>query len=127
LAGNDRLPAIQQPGSLRGDALNNQVPHDAAEQALFSDLERAPEPPAPGDEGRDFWIRSLRSALAQRSSRSLAIAEQGLKACPIDPELLLLAALTATASGKPERSLALLKRYGKRRLLWGLKNATHRP
>jgi superfamily II DNA or RNA helicase len=94
--------------------LNNQAPHDAAEQALFPDLDRAPEPPAPDDEDRDFWVRSLRSALAQRSSRSLAIAEQGLKACPIDPELLLLAALTATAAGKPERSLALLKRYGKR-------------
>jgi hypothetical protein len=104
----------KQPGSLRGHTLSNQAPHDAAEHSMFADLDHAPEPPAPGDEDRDFWVRSLRSALAQRSSRSLAIAEQGLKVCPVDPELLLLAALTATAAGKPDRSLALLKRYGKR-------------
>ena len=94
--------------------MSNQAPPDAAEHVLSADLDHAPEPPAPGDEDRDFWVRSLRSALAQRSSRSLAIAEQGLKVCPVDPELLLLAALTATAAGKPDRSLALLKRYGKR-------------
>jgi superfamily II DNA or RNA helicase len=94
--------------------LNNQAPQDAAEQTPFPEFDQAPEPPIPGDEDREFWVRSLRGALSQRSYRSLAIAEQGLKACPVDPELLLLAALTATASGKPERSLALLKRYGKR-------------
>ena len=37
-----------------------------------------------------------------------------LRTWPVDPELLLLAALTALASGQPERALALLKRYGKR-------------
>jgi superfamily II DNA or RNA helicase len=94
--------------------LSNQAPNDAADSALFSDPDQLPEPPVPADEDRDFWVRSLRGALAQRSPRSLAIAEQGLKACPVDPELLLWVALTATASGKPERSLALLKRYAKR-------------
>jgi superfamily II DNA or RNA helicase len=94
--------------------LSKQAPKDAADNALFSNLDQLPEPPVPADEDGDFWVRSLRGALAQRSPRSLAIAEQGLKACPVDPELLLWAALTATASGKPERSLALLKRYAKR-------------
>jgi superfamily II DNA or RNA helicase len=91
-----------------------QAPQTSDEQTLFPEIEQAPETTAPGDEDPDFWLRALRHALAQRSSRSLAIAEQGLKAHPTDPELLLLAALTAIASGKPDRSLALLKRYGKR-------------
>jgi superfamily II DNA or RNA helicase len=94
--------------------LSNQAQKDATDNALFPNLDQLPEPPVPADEDGDFWVRSLRGALAQRSPRSLAIAEQGLKACPVDPELLLWVALTATASGKPERSLALLKRYAKR-------------
>ena len=56
----------------------------------------------------------MRAALAERSSQALAFAEEGLRAWPADPEMLLLAALTALAGGVPERALALLKRYGKR-------------
>jgi hypothetical protein len=81
---------------------------------LLPGLEKGPATAVPGNQDRDFWLTAIRGALTQRSSRSLAIAEQGLKAYPTDPELLLQAALTAIASGKPERSLALLKRYGKR-------------
>jgi superfamily II DNA or RNA helicase len=94
------------------DAVTNghQASQDAAEPALFPDLERA----GPANEDADFWIRAVRAALDQRSHRSLAIVEQGLRAWPIDPELLLMGALTALASGQPERALALLKRYGKR-------------
>ena len=59
-------------------------------------------------------VDRVRSALQARSSRAAEIAEIALRAWPIDPELLLLSALTALASGQPERALALLKRYGKR-------------
>ena len=72
-----------------------QASPDAAELDLFPDLERAPRPAGPADEDADFWLRCVRAALAQRSSRSMAIAEQGLQAWPVDPELLLLGALTA--------------------------------
>jgi len=56
----------------------------------------------------------VRSALQARSSRAAEIAEIALQAWPVDPELLLLAALTALASEQPERAHAVLKRYGKR-------------
>ena len=66
------------------------------------------------EDNRDSMISALRSALARRSPRALLAAESSLLAYPTDPELLLLCALTAIASGKPERALVLLKRYGKR-------------
>jgi superfamily II DNA or RNA helicase len=99
-----------------GDAVSNrrQAPRDATEQDLFPDPGTRSGAATPNDQDRDFWIRSLRTALAQRSHHAFVIAERGLKAWPIDPELLLLCALTAIASGKPEHSLVLLKRYGKR-------------
>jgi superfamily II DNA or RNA helicase len=83
---------------------------DSSDQSLFPDF----EPASSSNEDADFWLRMVRGALASRSSQAMETAEQALRACPTDPELLLLGALTATASGKPERSLALLKRYGKR-------------
>ncbi len=73
-----------------------------------------PDPPDPPPEDNEFWIDALRTALAERSGKSKAIAEQALKACPTDPELMLLSALTALASGEPGHALALLKRFGKR-------------
>ena len=88
--------------------------HEPAEQALFLDLERQTGQGAVDLDDRDFWVGSVRNALSEHSSRSLSIAEQALDVCPGDPELLLLGALTATASGQPERSLAFLKRYNKR-------------
>jgi len=63
---------------------------------------------------RALCVDRVRSALQARSSRAAEIAEIALRAWPVDPELLLLAALTALASRQPERALALLKRYGKR-------------
>ena len=59
-----------------------------------------PTPPGPPPEDNQFWIDTLRAALAERSGKSKAIAEQALKACPTDPELMLLSALTALASGE---------------------------
>ena len=99
-----------------GDALSErrQLPLDIAAQPLVRNIKYVPETAAADHEDRDFWLRKLRGALGQRSRRSLDIAERALSAWPIDPELLLLGALTATASDNPERALALLKRYGRR-------------
>jgi len=63
---------------------------------------------------RDACVDRLRRALEARSSRACEIADDGLLAWPVDPELLLLAALAALAANQPARALALLKRYGKR-------------
>ena len=73
-----------------------------------------PTPPGPPSEDNGFWIDTLRAALAERSGKSKAIAEQALKACPTDPELMLLSALTALASGEPGHAISLVKRFGKR-------------
>ena len=61
-----------------------------------------------------LWAERLRDALAGRSPDTRGVAEQAVRACPTDPELLLLAALAAMAASQPERALALLKRYQKR-------------
>ncbi|WP_428537954.1 DEAD/DEAH box helicase [Rhodopila sp.] len=100
-----------QATPLRG---GRQASKRATEPALFADLEPAPASRAPVVDDGEFWRRGIREALVQRSPRSLVIAEQSLRSCPLDPELLLLGALTAIASGRPERGLALLKRYAKR-------------
>ena len=86
----------------------------AAEAALFADLEQPSNGRAATTCDADFWIRAVRGSLAQRSHRSMIVAEQALRSCPTDPEVLLFGALTALASGQPERSLAVLKRYAKR-------------
>ena len=100
-----------QATPLRG---GRQASKRATEPALFADLEPAPTSRAPIVDDGEFWRRGIREALVQRSPRSLVNAEQSLRICPLDPELLLLGALTAIASGRPERGLALLKRYAKR-------------
>ena len=76
-----------------------------------------PNPPGdqpPEPRRREFWVGRLRDALAARSSQAFDVAEEGLRAWPADPEILMLAALTALAGNQPERALALLKRHGKR-------------
>jgi hypothetical protein len=62
----------------------------------------------------DLWIGRLRGALTVRSPEASGIAEQAVRACPGQPELLLLAALAAMAAHQPDRALAFLKRYQKR-------------
>jgi superfamily II DNA or RNA helicase len=84
-------------------------PRGLGAQALL----HTPNPP-PKPRGREFWVGRLRDALAARSSQAFGVAEEGLRAWPADPEILMLAALTALAGNQPERALALLKRYGKR-------------
>jgi len=60
------------------------------------------------------WARTLRDVLGARSSDAVDLAEEALRAWPTDPEILLLAALTALVGNLPDRALRLLKRYGKR-------------
>ena len=92
-----------------------QASKHASEPALFAEVEQPPQDRAVAAyDDADFWIRAVRDTLAQRSHRSMIVAEQAMRSCPTDPEVLLLGALTALASGKPERSLAVLKRYAKR-------------
>ncbi len=67
-----------------------------------------------GGEARTYWVGTLRNALAARTALAADIAEDALQACPTDPELLLLAILTALAGQKTERAMSLIKRYGKR-------------
>src|SRR5689334_12763690 len=63
---------------------------------------------------REACADRLRRALEGRSSRACEIADEALAVWPVDPELLLLAALAALAADQSARALALLKRYGKR-------------
>ena len=91
-----------------------QTSKHAAEPVLLADVEQPPKDRATAAYDEDFWIRAVRDTLAQRSAHALVVADQAMRSCPSNPELLLLGALTAIASGQPERSLAVLKRYAKR-------------
>src|SRR3954453_9817992 len=62
----------------------------------------------------NVWIHRVRELLATRSAQSAEVVEEGLRAWPADPELLLLSALTALAGHQPDRALTRLKRYSKR-------------
>jgi len=106
----------QQSSRRSVDTMSTPDPSPEAlhEQALLTCLDRRAGQPAAEPRGRDFWIDRLRDALAVRSSQAPEVAEEGLRAWPADPEMLLLAALTALAGNLPERALMLLKRYGKR-------------
>jgi superfamily II DNA or RNA helicase len=77
-------------------------------------LETAATEPAAEPLGRAFWLNRLRDALAEQSPQAHQFADEGLQAWPTDPEMLILAALTSLAGHRPERALALIKRYGKR-------------
>jgi len=63
---------------------------------------------------RALWVRQLRQTLEARSPEAVSIADEAMRAYPGDSELLLLAALTGLAAGKPESNLLFLKRYQKR-------------
>ena len=60
------------------------------------------------------WADRVRDALAQGSDTALGIAEDAVRACPGEFELLLLAALAALATGHSVRAHAFLKRHQKR-------------
>ncbi|MBV9777360.1 MAG: DEAD/DEAH box helicase family protein, partial [Acetobacteraceae bacterium] len=102
-----------QPTHRRGaDAVRSRRRRSPADD-LFAGTE-PPLPPPREARDRDHWEGAIRTALAERSRRSLLLAEQALSTCPGDPELLLLAALTALANADPERAHRTLKRFRKR-------------
>ena len=90
----------------RRTADNGQAALPVMEPAV---AEQAPVPDEPGS-----WVDRVRDALGERSGDALAIAEEGLRHCPGEPELLLLAALAALSQDLPDRCLAFIKRYRKR-------------
>lgn len=100
-----------QPTNRRSadDTARNQGRRPAAQDDLLGGTA-----PAPDKHDRDYWEIEIRTLLAARSPRCMLVAEQALTACPGDPELLLLAALTALANDDPERAHRMLKRFRKR-------------
>jgi superfamily II DNA or RNA helicase len=104
-----------QPIKRRGaDAVRNRGRHSSAADDLLTGIEPPPPLPPVEKRDRDYWEDAIRAALAARSRRSLLLADQALSLCPGDPDLLLLAALTALANADPERAHRMLKRFGKR-------------
>jgi len=106
----------QQSSRAAVDAANaRHIPsRSAAAIGLLDGVDPPLGQPARETGGCDDWVGRVRAALGQRSPDALTVAEQGLRHCPTDPEMLLLSALAALAVGSPERALSLLKRYGKR-------------
>jgi superfamily II DNA or RNA helicase len=97
----EALPEALTDGLARGRDVDEQIELD------LDDL-RPADP--------TFWRDRVREALAQRSGDVLAFAEDAVRACPGEFELLLLAALAALAVGQPVRAHAFLKRHRKRYL-----------
>ena len=64
----------------------------------------------------DLWFQRLVSAFEhlQPADGYLPLAEAALKACPGDPDLLLLAANAALIDGNHPRAFVFLKRFHKR-------------
>jgi len=89
--------------SSRGPSLRRPTGQDALRR-LDAQLDRR----AGGAHGPEVWISAVREALAARSAKAFDIAEQGLRAFPADPELLLIAALAALGTAAPDRALVLL-------------------
>jgi superfamily II DNA or RNA helicase len=84
-------------------------------QLQLLDPNPVPEPVA--DEcDSTVWAARLRAALAEQRETAAEIADQALRACPGDPELLLLAALAALIMELPGRALVYVKRFHKRYL-----------
>ena len=90
------------PGLHVGEQLSNHA--SESRQA-----ESASEPPDP-----TLWADRVRDALAQGPDTALDVAEDAVRACPGEFELLLLAALAALATGHSVRAQAFLKRHQKR-------------
>jgi superfamily II DNA or RNA helicase len=79
-----------------------------------ADRQRAGSPEEKLDS--DGWQLRLEQAFAAGEAHPLALAEQAVRDCPGDYEILCLAATAALLEDKPERALSLLKRLGKRYL-----------
>jgi superfamily II DNA or RNA helicase len=64
----------------------------------------------------DQWSQKLLAAFddASRESGFLVVAEEAIADCPVDPFILLLAAMAALLDTRPERAHVFLKRFSKR-------------
>lgn len=91
-----------------------QAPRDRDARTVPPVPDPLPDRPIAEPASQADWTCVLRDVLAARSSDAVDLAEEALRAWPTDPEILLLAALTALAGNLPDRALRLLKRYGKR-------------
>ena len=91
-----------------------QTPRERAARTVPLVPDPLPDRPIAEPASQMDWACMLRDAIAARSSDAVDFAEEALRAWPTDPEILLLAALTALAGNLPDRALRLLKRYGKR-------------
>jgi superfamily II DNA or RNA helicase len=87
---------------------------DYSKQAELPGFDPGPVRPISESSDRNLWVGRLRGALAERGPEALDIAEEAARACPGDPEVLLLAALAALAITDAERAFVFLKRYQKR-------------
>jgi hypothetical protein len=86
--------------------VGEQLANHATESQRAESASELPDP--------TLWGDRVRDALAQRSDTALDIAEDAVRACPGEFELLLLAALAALAAGHSVRAHAFLKRHQKR-------------
>lgn len=83
-------------------------------QTTLPGMELAAAEQVPVSHEPESWIDRVQDALGARSGDALAIAEEAVRHCPGEPELLLLAALAALSQDLPDRCLAFIKRYRKR-------------
>jgi superfamily II DNA or RNA helicase len=113
----DSPAGLAQPASGYGvDDVSSQgpLPRRPAGQDVLPSFDSRPDDANTEPQSQEVWASHVRTMLTARSPQALDVAEDGLRAYPADPELLLLAALTALATALPERALVLLKRYNKR-------------
>ena len=64
----------------------------------------------------DRWAVEIRTAFQYGDAPPLAVAEQAVRECPGDYELLALAATAALVEGRTDRAQLFLKRMKKRGL-----------
>jgi superfamily II DNA or RNA helicase len=83
-------------------------------QPVLPGLTAVPQISPPKAGTRTYWVEQLRPALAELSPNSLRIAEDALRDCPIDPALLLMAALAAVVAEQPDRAIVFLKRHDRK-------------
>lgn len=90
---------------------HGRLPQDLAKQPLLPGLSAEAPQRAPAD--AETWLTIVRDALSARDPAANQLAEAALRACPGDPDLLLLAALTVLMAEDAARAERLLKRYAK--------------
>src|SRR5271166_5246086 len=100
LVGRGRQPVL--PGL--AEALKRPGPRGGGPPALPG-VAAEPEVPAPEKSTRDYWLGQVYPALIDRSPEALRIAEAGLRACPGDRGLLVIAGLAALVAGQPDKAM----------------------